>query len=53
MRHLASIAFSIAFGVLGATTPVSADDRIPAEGEFTAEVDFSTLSLTPWVCLSS
>ena len=47
MRNLASIALATVLWVLGAPAAVSADDRLPAKGEFTADVDFSTLSLTP------
>lgn len=47
MRNLASIALAAILWVVGAQAAVSADDRISAKGEFTADVDFSTLSLTP------
>lgn len=47
MRNLTRIALATVLWILGAAPPLSAADRIAARGEFTAEADFSTLSLTP------
>ena len=47
MRNLTNIALATLLWVLGITAPVSADERMPAMGDFTADADFSTLSLTP------
>lgn len=47
MRSLTSIALATLLWLVGATVPLSADDRMAARGEFTATVDFSTLALTP------
>ena len=47
MKCFTSIALVALLGLLGAATPATAGNRILAKGEFTATVDFSTLTLTP------
>lgn len=47
MRYLTSVTLITVLWLLGAATPASADHRLVAKGEFTATVDFSTLTLTP------
>ncbi len=47
MRKLTSAALATLLAIICATTAASAGDRILARGEFTATVDFSTLTLTP------
>ena len=47
MKNLTSIALATALSVLGTANPVSANGMIQASGEFTATVDFTTLTLTP------
>jgi hypothetical protein len=46
MKKLTSIAVATVLSVLGIANPVSAEGMIKASGEFTATVDFTTLTLT-------
>ena len=47
MKSLTSIALATVLWVIGVPASVSADDRARAKGEFTVEIDFETLELTP------
>lgn len=47
MRNLTSTLLATLLWVFGATAAASADNWVPARGAFTANVDFSTLTLTP------
>jgi len=47
MKKLTSITVATVFSLLAAVNPVSASGMIQASGEFTATVDFTTLTLTP------
>jgi hypothetical protein len=47
MRHVVSFVLVIVLSVLGVSVPAWAGEFIRAKGEFTVEIDFSTLSLRP------
>jgi hypothetical protein len=47
LRWYVCVAFAAGLSVLGATAPASAGGRLAAAGQFTATIDFSTLTLTP------
>lgn len=47
MRHLLSIALAIMLSGFGVSTPAWSGEFVRAHGNFTVEIDFSTLSLTP------
>ncbi len=47
MRKSTSIALTVLAFVLATTAPTWAQGFVHAEGEFTVEIDFATLSLTP------
>ena len=46
MKHSLSLTLAIVLSILG-FSPAAASELIRAKGDFTVEVDFSTLSLTP------
>ena len=47
MKKLTSITAATLLSLLGIANPVSAEGMIPASGNFTVAVDFTTLALTP------
>lgn len=47
MRHFISLTLVIVLSTFGFSVPTWADELIRAKGDFTVEVDFSTLSLNP------
>ena len=47
MRHTISLTLAIVLSVLGVSAPAWAGEFIRAKGDFTVEIDFTTLSLKP------
>ena len=47
MKHPISLTLAIVMSILGFSPPAAAGELIRARGDFTVEIDFSTLSLTP------
>lgn len=47
MRHSISLTLAIVLSALGVSVPTWAGETIRAKGDFTVEIDFSTLSLNP------
>jgi hypothetical protein len=47
MRTIIALPLLVVLLVLSTSAPLAAEDKIPASGDFTAIVDFATLSLTP------